>query len=157
MHTPVLGNHPTELLQAFLKAEYAVAVNDREYVVRIGRTHPALDTAVGCCDWSIITPVNPGARVLDEDDNAARCSQLAASIRAAGLSHFPACNRDPEESWPDEPGFLVLEADRQRLDRLAYRFEQAGIVTGRPGRVAELRLYGDGWPDRLPQSVTRAD
>ena len=49
-----------------------------------------------------------------------------------------AINHDPTGSWPDEPGFLVADAELLWLHDLAARFYQNAFVAARLGEAPRL-------------------
>jgi hypothetical protein len=139
-----MENHPAShlqegLLQAFIAADYRVSIAGHELSLRIGRTHPELDRALGHRAWAIVTACNPGGRLADEDDNQRRQLALEKAIGKLGWPYWRGRNLDPQNAWPEEPSLLIADADVEAIMRLAARFGQAAIVTGQPGACAELR------------------
>lgn len=142
---------PEELLQAFAATEYRVRIAGGEHVLHPGRRHASLDAALGNRAWAVVTAFNPQARRLDEAGNRRRQQELLAALAHTGQETHPAVNRDPEAAWPDEIAVLIVEIGMADLDKLAREFDQAAVVTGRPGEPARLRLYGESWPQTMPQ------
>lgn len=143
-----------ELSKAFMATEYRVETGAETVTVRIGESAPALDRLLSerlnGRSWAIITAHNPDGRVQPADRNAAAHLELEQHLRTISPSlMLEVCNRDPSGRWPDEPAWLFEFEDISRADRLAHRFGQRAIVTGRPGRPAALRIYDDVPDSRL--------
>lgn len=79
------------------------------------------------CAW-IITAYNPQGEQTQEAENNRRDTALRAALDAAARPYVPALNRARDGSWPDEPGFCVLDMDEGRARALGLRFGQAAIV-----------------------------
>ncbi|WP_181918747.1 DUF3293 domain-containing protein [Wenzhouxiangella sediminis] len=150
MNIDVASNSPESLLQAFAATDYRVRIAGRELIVRPGLRQPDLDEALRHRSWAIVTAFNPGGTRISAARNRARHRRLLDTVGEAGIEFHPAVNRDPGGDWPDEVALLLVDITRSRLDALADTFDQAAVVTGRPGRAAILRLYGEGWPSPLP-------
>lgn len=146
---------PEELLQAFAATEYRVRVAGRKHVLHPGQRHASLDAALGNRAWAVVTAFNPQARRVDEAGNRRRQQQLLAVLADGGWEVHPAVNRDPDGAWPDEIAVLIVEIGMGDLDKLAREFDQAAVVTGRPGEPARLRLYGESWPQTMPWWVDK--
>ncbi|WP_376696848.1 DUF3293 domain-containing protein [Wenzhouxiangella sp. EGI_FJ10305] len=157
MNTDVASQSPEELLQAFSATDYRVRVAGSDYVVRPGRQHEGVDEALARRPWAIITAFNPNARQVDDAVNEKQHRLLLDTLARLGLETYPAVNRDPGGEWPDEIAVLIVGADLSELDTLAEWFGQAAIVTGRAGEPARLRLFGEQWPQTLPDWARRVN
>ncbi|NBD96063.1 MAG: DUF3293 domain-containing protein [Gammaproteobacteria bacterium] len=157
MNTHAASHSPEGLLQAFAATDYRPRVGGREFVIRAGRPHEALDTALDGKTWAVVTAFNPGARVSDGESNLARHRRLREAIAERGWANYPAVNRDPSGDWPDETSLLVVGADLDAIDAIATAFGQAAIVTGQQGEPARIRVYGTTWSQTLPDWARRAD
>lgn len=155
MNTDAASNSPESLLQAFAATEYRVLVSGRDIVVRPGLRHRDLDDALDGRPWAILTAFNPRAVQVGAAENRTRHRRLLDTVGNAGLETHAAVNHDPGGEWPDEKALLLVAIEAPSLDALADTFEQAAVVTGRPGRTARLRLYGAGWPTALPEWAGR--
>jgi hypothetical protein len=141
------GKVSPSLLSAFLATEYRVVVGDRDFVITIGATHPALDRVLDHRTWQVISAHNPDARPLEPSANEQRHRELMARVRSAGIGSWPAVNRSSDGDWPDEPGRLVVGAEPDWVHALAQEFDQVAIVAGQPGQPGRLWVYRS---DRLP-------
>lgn len=147
-----------ELLAAFLDTEYRVWPVADTVVVRIGATAPGLDWRLRHRPWVIITPFNPHARRVEEAANLEALTRMCIRLnRDFGLELHPARHVDPAGRWPDESSLLAVKPPEQVVHQVAREFGQLGVVTGGPGQVSELWVYGTGWPEALPQWVRSID
>lgn len=156
MNTDVASQPQEYLLEAFSAADYRVRVAGTKFVVRPGRRHEALDEALEHREWAIVTAFNPRASQIGASENRARHRRLLQAVAGYGHQAHPAVNADPSGAWPDEAALLIVDAPFDEVDTIAARFEQAAVVTGRPGGPALLRLYGNRWPQELPRWARRA-
>lgn len=120
---------------AYSTAEYHLLL-DRDYVVRIGlfdrNVQEALQRECNLRrEWAIITPCNPRSVRAREELNLFYCNELRYELEQGGGEWFKALNRDPDGLWPDEPGFLVVDADRPWLMDLGRRFQQNALVAAK--------------------------
>ena len=146
------------LLKAFLETEYRVWPQAGAVTVRIGSTAPDLETRLGQRPWAILTAFNPGGARAEESANREAHERMRQRLeRDFGVELHPASNVDPTGCWPEEASLLAVEPGASTVHLIAREFGQLGVVAGRPGRAAELWLYGGGWPDALPASVRSID
>jgi len=153
MTMPAYSDPKADLLQAFLQTDYRILPRSEALGVMIGERHPRLDETVEQRHWAILTAYNPGARRDEGGANERRHQQLLAVIADAGLDFLPACNRDRQGQWPDEPALLIIGAESDWLISQAQRLGQLAVVAGRPGDAAELWLVEGEWPEPLPDHV----
>jgi len=131
-----------ELAGAFARTVYRVHLPERDLDLRIGCCHPLLDAflhTLGASRWIVLSPCNPGARLLDDAHNAARMTALREALAAEGLLYFPAVGLPAaEDSWPPEPSLLIPGIFPEHAARLAHRFGQLAWVSGEKGQPAVL-------------------
>jgi len=151
MSAQAVSARKKHLLDAFSQADYVAMLASGPLSLQVGKKNPALDTVIGGRPWAILTACNPGAHLLEDRHNRRRHRQLLEELDRKALDSWPAINRDPAGSWPDEPSALIADITLDQLDRLADRFGQAAALCGLPGDRARLRLYGPGWPSSLPE------
>ncbi|HEX4873082.1 MAG TPA: DUF3293 domain-containing protein [Nevskiaceae bacterium] len=129
--------------QVYRQAEYQVLLDEGTLTFRIG-VHDAdlearLVAATGVREeWFLITPCNPRSERAREELNLFYFNELRYELEARSGSWFKACNHDPAGEWPDEPGFLVVDAERTWLIDLGRRFLQNALVTARLGEAPRL-------------------
>lgn len=133
-----------ELTAYFEAANYCVQLTDRRYITfKTGTYNAVADSrlievaGVESC-WAIVTPYNPGAARSSEADNRARLKRMGEDIDAADLHRLPAINRDPKGQWPDEHGYCIIDVPMNFVENLGRKYDQAAVVTGRPGEAPEL-------------------
>lgn len=128
------------LAAAYARTDYRILL-PRPLSLRAGR-RPAPGSLRAQCGrharWAVLTPCNPRSRRLSAKANARRLRQLERLLRRQGIRHWSSVNRDPRGRWPDEPGWLLLDAGCARLLKLGRRFRQNALLTGCVGRVARL-------------------
>lgn len=129
---------------AYRLTEYRVPVRDQcELALRVDVPDASADRQLReYCGvrrrWAILTPCNPGSRILDEAANAQRLRQCAAALERRGLRHCPARNHDPQGLWPDEPGFLICDPPPHAAEDLGREFGQNAILAGTLGEAPRL-------------------
>ena len=123
----------TELEAAFRATTYRVFLPGGSCDLRAGVASEALrcwlETA-GVGEFAILTAHNPGAARGDEEENAARQSQLECDLLAAGFEPYAGENVAADGGWPDEetcfvPGIALAEAVA-----LAAKYGQSAIIHG---------------------------
>jgi hypothetical protein len=143
-------NERARLERLYRRALYRVELASGAVELAIGEGSAELDREldrVGASSWAIVTACNPGSVPLGEEENRRRTAELGRRLSDAGWSTHPAAGLDPERRWPDEPGFLVVDAPTGVVLALAGELGQAAIVAGRRGGPAELV-----WVARWPQA-----
>ncbi|MBD3743392.1 MAG: DUF3293 domain-containing protein [Stenotrophomonas sp.] len=131
-----------DLAHSFARTVYRVHLPGRDLDLRIGLCHPQLDAflhTLGASRWVVLSPCNPGARLLDDASNVARMAALRQTLADEGLRHFPAVGLPAaEDHWPPEPSLLILDLAPEQATQLARRFGQLAWVSGEAGQPAEL-------------------
>ncbi|MGK0674123.1 MAG: DUF3293 domain-containing protein [Halothiobacillaceae bacterium] len=131
-----------DLAHCFARTVYRIHLPERDLDLRIGGCHPQLDAflqTLGASRWVVLSPCNPGARLLDDASNAARMAALRQALTDEGLRHFPAVGLPAaEDHWPPEPSLLILDLAPEQATQLARRFSQLAWVSGEVGQPAEL-------------------
>lgn len=131
----------TEALDiAFRETSYRVDTAEGVFDLRIGRPDPAFDDYLrrqGISCWSVLTACNPGG-VRDDDGNRLRRLRLQERLQTLGWSFSLACNLADDSTWPEEPGFLLLQVSEQEVRSLASEFSQLACVCGDVGGIPRL-------------------
>lgn len=131
---------------AYRVARYRIAVRGRRCIARIGVANRGIDQHLrraGCRrHWCLLTPCNPGSRMLTPMQNLGRMRQLRLISRRRGWRALPAVNSSADGEWI-EPGLCLLDAPPLLVHRLARRFGQRAWVLGRLGAAPQLV-----WTDR---------
>lgn len=127
----------------YRKTEYKVMLDSGTISLRIGyydaeaerqlREHANLKR-----EWYIITPCNPRSEQARAELNLFYFNELRYEVEARAGHWFKALNCDPAAEWPDEPGFLLVDADRVWVMDLGERFYQNALVTAKIGEAPRL-------------------
>ena len=89
----------------------------------------------------IITAHNPGSHLLSPAQNQELDRDLRKDIRREKWNVLPTKCQDPQKRWPDETGYLVLDATENHIVELGLRYRQNAIVKlTRQGPAALLWL-----------------
>jgi hypothetical protein len=131
-----------KLVAAYRAARYRIRIDERHWIERrigvVDATADAALAAVGCrARWSIVTPCNPGSRLLPAEDNERRVAALCTQLQDAGWRYLLSENRAADGSWP-EAGFCVLDVTRGQMRMLATGHDQHAFVDAQLGRAPEL-------------------
>lgn len=131
------------LERVYRKTEYQVALPDRQLVFRVGEYDPAAEALLRLSlpirrGWAILTPCNPRSQEATEELNSFYYHELRDALVGKDDRWLQAINHDPSGSWPDEPGFLVADAEPLWLHDLAARFHQNAFVAARLGEAPRL-------------------
>ncbi|MEE4639196.1 MAG: DUF3293 domain-containing protein [Wenzhouxiangella sp.] len=84
------------------------------------------DRGVACS--ALITACNPASHAQSERRNQAANRQLQSELSRRKLVFSQTLALDPEDRWPDEPGFLIAGLAREAAAALGRRFGQNAIV-----------------------------
>jgi hypothetical protein len=127
----------------YSSARYEVMLEDESLVFSIGdydaNAEQRLVAETGMQrDWTIITPCNPRSDLAREELNLFYFNELRYELEARAGFWFKALNRDPSGQFPDEPGFCVIDADREWMMNLGRRFYQNALVTAAIGSAPRL-------------------
>jgi hypothetical protein len=128
---------------AYRNADYRVQLPLDELLLKVDRHRPNDDLRLRQeagirSHWAIVTPCNPGSRAQSAAANQARSEELAGMLQALAIPCFKSINRDPQEQWPDEPGFLLCDPPPGLAENLGRRFEQNAILCGNLGEAPRL-------------------
>lgn len=130
------------LEQAFHQTTYRIFLPDRIIDLRIGTPQPELDAELQrrhASHWVVLSPGNPAAQRLPDQDNARRMLALKTDLQALGLSFFEAVGLPAKhEDWPPEASLFILDATRAQAAALALRYDQLAWVEGALGQPARL-------------------
>lgn len=137
------------LEDAYRQARYGVLLGRHCVDLAIGRADARADAALrraGCrAHWCLLTPCNPGSRLLSPSDNARRLHQMRQLVRRRGWRALPAVNRAADGRWR-EPGLCLLDVPPSAVRQLAHRYGQCAWVFGRIGAAPHLV-----WTTRAPR------
>lgn len=141
-HVTLRRVNSTQLLQAYLEAEYLVPPGDR---LLVGRDAAALAARFpGIAHFALLTAWNPGSASTPPPANLAAEAALDKALVATGAHFLPALNR-ARDGGHEEASRLLLDAGDACLDRLACRFGQAGALAWRSAGPVRLRVYRPEW------------
>ena len=125
---------------AFRATTYRVETDEGVFDLRIGLSNKMFDVFLRRKDvscWGIVTAFNPGG--IRSDDANLRCHhQLLEKLQASSWIYLPACNLADDEAWPDEHGFLILQASEKEVCNLAAERCQLACVCGDVGTLPRL-------------------
>ncbi|WP_153109925.1 DUF3293 domain-containing protein [Propionivibrio limicola] len=125
---------------AFRATTYRVSTSGGVFDLRIGRRNPAFDAFLrqqGAATWCIVTACNPGGKRSD-NENPMRQERLDRYVAGHDWPTFAACNIADDSSWPDEPGYLLLQVSAEDAKKLLVEFSQAACVYGEVGSAPRL-------------------
>lgn len=132
-----------DLEVAYRKALYQVEMGRERLCFKIDRQDPTKDTRLAellgpFVSWVIITPCNPASVSLCEAENAARLENLKGWLETGRYRFLNSRNIDPAASWPDEPGFLILDIGLPDAKALGREYGQNAIVFKALGAAPRL-------------------
>lgn len=136
-------SHRDRLEKVYRKTEYRVPVGELNLRFRIGEFDPGAEALLRMQlpmrqGWAILTPCNPRSQEATEEMNGFYYHELRDIIAQRGGHCLQAINHDPSGAWPDEPGFVVSDAEPLWLHDLAGRFRQNAYVTAKLGQAPRL-------------------
>lgn len=136
-------SHRERLEKVYRKTEYQVPLNDRNLRFRIGEFDPAAEALLRMQlpirkGWAILTPCNPRSQEATEEMNGFYYHELRDALAQRKGHCLQAINHDPTGIWPDEPGFILADAEPLWLHELAARFRQNAYVTAQLGKPPRL-------------------
>jgi hypothetical protein len=141
-HVTLRRVNSTQLLQAYLEAEYLVPPGDR---LLVGRDAAALAARLpDVTHFALLTAWNPGSAPTPPPANLAAQAALDKDLAAAGVRFLPALNR-ARGGGHEEASRLLLDAGDACLDLLACRYRQAGALAWRGAGPVRLRIYRPEW------------
>lgn len=127
----------------YAQASYQVMLDGGNIDFHIGRYDAEAERRLAAetgliREWFIITPCNPRSEPAREELNLFYFNELRYELEQNSGKWFKTLNRDPSGKWPDEPGFLVADAERTWVMDLGRRFLQNALVTARLGEAPRL-------------------
>lgn len=131
------------LLEAYLRTVYKVAgpPGFSFYAGRkISETAENWLSAKGCSSWAFITAWNPFSQPLSVDENRGRNCRLATDLNRKGWQNYPGFGTGPDEHWPPEESFWVLNIPPGEAVRLGKKFDQNALVWWESAQPACLWL-----------------
>lgn len=132
----------------YRQAEYEVVLDSGLLTFRLGEYDAEAESRLLAetelkVEWFIITPCNPRSELAREELNLFYFNELRYELESRAGQWHKAVNRDPRAEWPEEPGFLVLDADRPWIMALGRRFYQNALVTAKVGEAPRLLWLED--------------
>ncbi len=131
----------TETLEAAFRATiYRVESPDSVFDLRIGVSSPEFDDFLskqGFASWGIVTAFNPGGIRCDKE-NPLRHQRLMDRLQSCHWTYLPSFNLADDDTWPAEPGYILLQAGEDEVCKLAAEFFQLAYVYGNVGSVTRL-------------------
>jgi hypothetical protein len=134
-----MDEHPLDT--AYHKTSYFADTPAGRLRIRIGETHPVLDTLLaerGHRHWAYVTAHNPGSVPLTADENRARQTRLEADVRARGYEAFPGEGVGDDGEWSPEASLLILGMPQTEATALGHAYAQRAVVWGGVGKPALL-------------------
>jgi hypothetical protein len=127
----------------YRKTEYKVMLDATTITLRIGQFDAEAERLLRLHtnmqrEWYIITPCNPRSELARSELNLFYFNELRYEVETRAGNWFQALNCDPSAEWPDEPGFLLADADRVWVMDLGERFYQNALVTAKIGEAPRL-------------------
>ncbi|MDZ4077299.1 MULTISPECIES: DUF3293 domain-containing protein [Hydrocarboniphaga] len=127
----------------YRKTEYKVMLEQQTVSLRIGEYDAEAERLIQAetglkNEWFIITPCNPRSELARSELNLFYFNQLRYELESRSGQWVQALNVDLSQEWPDEPGFLITDADRVWIMELGTRFYQNAIVTAKLGEAPRL-------------------
>jgi len=127
----------------YRKAEYRILLGEQPEVFRIGEYNPAAEhrlrkRIIIQREWAVLTPCNPRSQEATQETNTFYYHEMRDALEAHNSQWLPATNHDPLGSWPDEPGFIVADADPVWVRELGLRFRQNAYVAAKVGEALRL-------------------
>ena len=140
---PLLGSQRRRLEKLYLKTEYRVQLGERNVSFQLGSHDPVAEALLRKAlpirgTWAILTPCNPRSQEATEKLNSFYHHELRDALETDHMLWLQAVNHDPSGIWPDEPGFLIADAEPLWLQELGRRFHQNALVSTRLGEAPRL-------------------
>ena len=140
-HSPLDDARVTDLMQAYLDADYRWEWGGEWYPLQIGATAPDLEaTFPDAAEFGLLSAWNPYSLGRPEDTNRAADATLHAALRASGAIYRPGFSSARNRSWR-EPSWVTVGLPLAEFDALGRRFGQLGTLYCRRGEPMRLRLY----------------
>lgn len=137
------GSQRRKLDTVYRKAEYRVVSGGQTLTFRVDEYRPEVETRLLALlpvqrEWAVLTPCNPRSQEGTQEMNGFYYHELRDALAARKSLWMPAMNHDPSGSWPDEPGFVIADADPLWVRELGQRFRQNAYVAAKPGEALRL-------------------
>jgi hypothetical protein len=141
MSTSIAGStSTTDLVRAYLAAEYRWQHNGDWHDLRIGLQVPALELLYpDCASFGLLSAWNPHSVERAEPANREADRALHQDLVAAGTPFLPAFASAPNRSWR-EPSWVVMGLPVERFDALSRKYGQLGTLWWTPARPGRLRV-----------------
>ena len=131
-------------LQGYAETTYAILPPDGEPIgLRVHETSNAADALLKtlkasslCC----LNAWNPRSRSLPVARNMAAHQRLKRDLMLRGWTALPHLGVPDRRNWRAEPGFAVIDMEKEKAIRLAETYGQYGVVFYMRGTEAELIL-----------------
>lgn len=130
----------TELLHAYLDADYRWELDGQWRHISIGAPAPEIDSAFPAAHrYALLSAWDPHSVVRQESINRQQDELLRLSILEQHYAGRAAFSSAPDRSWR-EPSWLVIDMPTTTLDALARRFGQLGTLSWERGQPVRLRM-----------------
>ncbi|RUO79984.1 hypothetical protein CWI84_08465 [Idiomarina tyrosinivorans] len=126
-----------QLLEAYCQTYYQLSIAGQTIELQVGKPCADLERLFGHAFGAVITAVNPLSQALSDDENERRQQQLQQALTAYAQC-WPAAAVDPQQQWPTEQGFFVLDIKADELLGLAQLYQQHAVVAWQSGEPAQL-------------------
>ena len=134
-----------ELLQLYHSSQYRMELPTQTCIVQIGALAPALDDYLRmqhCSQAVFVSAHNPRSHRLPAALNHTRHAALEQILIARRLRWLPGVGYATADmpSWPEEPGFLLLNISTDFGRSLGALFGQHAVLLMVPNQAAQLLL-----------------
>lgn len=131
-------------LQGYRATTYAVTLPDHTMLgLRLDDSSPQADAFLHQTKANSLTCLNawnPRSRHLPVTRNMAAHQRLHRDLASRRLIALPQLGVPDRHGWRPEPGFAVIDIEKEKAIALAERYGQFGIVRYTRGGVADLIL-----------------
>lgn len=133
----------TQLLTAYLEADYRWHVGGQWQPLRVGELAPLIEAAYPQAGhFGLLSAWNPHSRPRPETENRSQDAALCQALADSGCEFTPAFGSGLNRSWR-EPSWAVLDMRPATFDALGRRFGQLGTLWWARGQAVRLRMYAD--------------
>lgn len=142
MHIHDISGHApiTELVHAYLAADYRWEHEGDWHDLRIGLQAPALELLYPeIAGFGALSAWNPHSLECSEPANRSADQALYRDLVASGKPIRAAFASAPNRSWR-EPSWMVMGMDAGAFDALSRRYGQLGTLWWTRGRAVRLRV-----------------
>lgn len=138
-----------ELLHAYLDAEYRWELARRWRTLTIGALAPDMEQAFPeAKGFGLLSAWDPHSIKRPKPVNQAADDDLRKLLESSGRHYRAGFSSARNRSWR-EPSWIVADMSPTKLDALARRFGQLGILCWTSGQPVRLRMYApmpEDWP-----------